>query len=149
MSEPTNASGRPILAVLLSLLVAGFLFSPPGAGATRYEGSKPKAWQAEIVVRGKQIRSLHLVVPSSCRGQEKPSKLEVNLKSKIRLRKHGGFYRESVTRWSKSVLKGRLTENRIQGSLWFADRGDYVQCWTGTGDKPRWVRFAARKVTPQ
>ncbi len=139
-----------VAGLILSLLLVAAV-SPSPAEAIQYFGKKPGKWEAEIEIRNGFIRSMHLKLPSNCRDQKHPPglNLEINRDSKLRLRRYGGFYRESVTRWSKSVLKGRVIGNRVQGSFWFADFGDYVQCWTGTGEKPSWVRFAARAVTPK
>jgi len=135
-----------IAATVIALL--GFATWSSSVGAAFYVGGKPGKWRAEAEIENGFIRSMRLTVPSNCRDQETPPglNLTVELGKKLRIRRHGGFYRETVTRWSKSVLKGRLIGNRIKGSLWFADFGDYVQCWTGTGEKPAWVPFAARAV---
>jgi hypothetical protein len=151
--RPTLSLIRWIVRSLpLSLLICGAL-GAQGAQATFYTGHHAGSW-AEIEIRNGFIRSYSLELPSTCRSgsqpsETKPSKLTMRTTTKLRIRKHGGFFRESVTRWSKSVLKGRVIGGRIRGFVWFADMGDYVQCWTGTGKKPDWVQFNARRINPR
>lgn len=142
--------GRAAIGLILTLM-AGSLIWVSESAATTYVGESPGRWKARIEIRNDSIRKIHLVVPATCRNQGKsPSRSTLTWDSKgPHLRKYGGFYEESTSRWSKRVLKGRLIGDRIQGSLWFADMGDYVQCWTGTGKKPGWVSFKARKVVRQ
>ena len=96
-----------VAGLILSLLLVAAV-SPSPAEAIQYFGKKPGKWEAEIEIRNGFIRSMHLKLPSNCRDQKRPPglNLEINRDSKLRLRRYGGFYRESVTRWSKSVLKG-------------------------------------------
>ena len=141
---------RPIRIVIATVLLT-VLVGASGAEAAQYFGKEPGKWSARILVRENRIKAVRIVVPASCRDQDRPSRFtwEVGWKGQplnLKLRKHGGFFRESYTRWSKHVFKGRLTQNRIRAHLWFADRGDHVQCWTGPGPRPQWVSFTARKV---
>lgn len=138
---------RPTGVFFVALLLFLFTFGAlrvPGADATLYTGHSSGSW-AEIEISSGFIRSYYLKLPSTCRDQTRSSRFTMQATAKIRIRKHGGFYRDTRNRWSRTIMKGRVIGNRVQGSVWFADFGDYVQCWTGTGARPEWVRFKAWK----
>ena len=147
----SRSSGRPVRLKIVCLVLVTLLCSAVWAArseATLYLGKKEGQWHARILVRDNMIKAVKVSVPSTC--NDSPSRLtwETGWKGQpmnIRIRRYGGFYAETYTRWSKQVFRGRLVGNRFQGNVWFADRGDYVQCWTGLGSKPEWVGFTARK----
>ncbi|MDQ5894752.1 MAG: hypothetical protein QG596_1013 [Actinomycetota bacterium] len=147
----SRISGRSVHAVVACLVLSTMLCAmgwATRAEAALYFGKKEGEWHARILVRDNMIKAVKVSVPSTCSGGSSRLTWETGWKGQpmnIRIRRFGGFYAESYTRWSKQVFRGRLVGNRLQGNLWFADRGDYVQCWTGRGPKPEWVGFTARR----